>query len=233
MENYVTIRKEKDLEIAKRIRKKMKDLKLNSKNVIDMLSEEVPQGTFAKWVSENPKINNGINLDILKELANILNTSIDYLLYGENDTKKNYKETEDLKKIDIVDGYVGAGSSGNIERKEISDIMYISTNQIQEKYKHSTIYAIKIIGDSMIPYVSDDDFVLYVDKPLNHPNVNNKYIISTNGNLQLKNISFRLNGDIIISSENKTYPDEIIKHNSQELENFSIIGIIVGRVLKN
>jgi len=48
----------------------------------------------------------------------------------------------------------------------------------------------------------------------------------------VKNLKFMCSGDIIISSCNKAYSDEIINsEESQEL--LDILGIVVGRILKS
>ncbi|MCT7551961.1 hypothetical protein N5T67_03820 [Aliarcobacter butzleri] len=235
MENNInakTIKKEKDLEIATRINKRMKELNIEQKDLFNKFSFEVAQGTLSKWLSLNPKINNGIKPDILKEFSQILDTTPEYLLYGKNEKKQIKTLPNFITKIYIKNGCVGAGSSGLLQEDEIIKELYIDTHQIVKKFREHKINGIQVVGDSMSPYVNNGDIVLYVDIPNNYPRITGKYIISLNGNLQVKNISFRINGDIIISSENKSYPDEIIEKNSQELDNFEIVGIIAGRILK-
>ncbi|MFV7791273.1 S24 family peptidase [Aliarcobacter lanthieri] len=235
MENNIsakTIKKEKDLEIATRINKRMQELNIEQKDLFDKFSFEVAQGTLSKWLSLNPKINNGIKVDILKEFAQILDTNTEYLLYGSNDKKQTKNLPNFITKVNIKNGCVGAGSSGLLQEDEIIKELYVDTHQIVKKFREYKINGIQVVGDSMSPYVNNGDIILYVNIPDNYPRITGKYIISLNGNLQVKNISFRINGDIIISSENKSYPDEIIEKDSQELDNFEIVGIIAGRILK-
>lgn len=231
--NAKTIKKEKDLEIASRINKRMHELNIEQKDLLKKFSFEVSQGTLAKWLSLNPKINNGIKPDIVKEFSQILETSTEYLLYGAKDKKQTKNLPSFITKIHIKNGWVGAGSSGLLQEEDIIKELYVDTNQIARKFRDSKIHGIQVLGDSMSPYVNQGDIVLYTDKPINYPKIDGKYIISLNGNIQVKNISFKSNGDIIISSEHKTYPSETIQAESQELDNLEIVGIIVGRLLKN
>ena len=138
-----------------------------------------------------------------------------------------------VKKITLLDGYVGAGSSGIIDNLDISDYLYVDNNMIKKTYRNEDIKGLAIIGDSMMPYVNCCDIVLFTSlKDRQYNLIDGKYIISTANGVMLKNLSFRANGDIIISSENKAYSDEIIKA-SESQDILDIIGIVVGRVLKS
>ncbi len=138
---------------------------------------------------------------------------------------------ENVKKISLLYGYVGAGSGGLVEDIVLDEI-YIDINLILSKYKNNDIFGIQIIGDSMTPYVNAKDIILYSPVEDNFVRSDGKYIINKNGDLMLKNIKFCLNGDIVISSENKAYESETISKESQELDNFSVIGRVAGRILK-
>ena len=85
----------------------------------------------------------------------------------------------------------------------------------------------------MIPYVNDDDIILFHPlKDTTHRLNDGKYVIQTINGTMVKNLKFMCSGDIIISSCNKAYSDEIINSNeSQEL--LDILGIVVGRILKS
>lgn len=215
----------------------MKQLNIDQKDLLDKFSFTVTQSSLAKWLSLNPTINNGVSPEVLKEFRNILKTETDYLLYGEQEKEGKMEQFNNLpefvKKVELKNGYVGAGSSGLLEHQKGVTELYVDINTISTKFRDKNINGITVIGDSMIPYVNDNDIVLYTDMPHNYPPITGKYIVDINGNLQLKNISFRINGDIIISSENKGYPDEKIAKDSQEMDNFQIVGIVVGRLLKN
>jgi len=138
---------------------------------------------------------------------------------------------KNIKKISLLYGYVGAGSSGLVDDEALDEI-YIDINLILSKYRNNDIFGIQIIGDSMLPYVSSQDIILYSLTSNDFNRTDGKYIINRNGDLMLKNVQFCINGDIIISSENKAYKNETISKGSEELENFKVIGRVAGRILK-
>ena len=155
--NTKTIKKEKDLEIASRINKRMHELNIEQKDLLKKFSFEVSQGTLAKWLSLNPKINNGIKPDIVKEFSQILETSTEYLLYGAKDKKQTKNLPSFITKIHIKNGCVGAGSSGLLQEEDIIKELYVDTNQIARKFRDSKIHGIQVLGDSMSPYVNQGD----------------------------------------------------------------------------
>lgn len=140
---------------------------------------------------------------------------------------------EHTKKVSLLDGYVGAGSAGVLERSEVVDYLYIDNYMIRRAYREHDIKGLTVIGDSMSPYVDCNDIVLFASlQEGQYQLMDGKYIITTLSGTMVKNLSFRSNGDIIISSCNKSYPDEIIKASDTQ-EYLDIVGIVVGRILKS
>ncbi len=181
-------------------------------------------------------------LEVITAIADILNIPEQFLFDDSKETinKIISKEAPSLKmivehtlKIPLLDGYVGAGSTGMIDRFAVNDYVYIDNLSIKPKYANQTIIALTVKGDSMKPYVDDDDMVLFhpIEDGQYHLS-DGKYIIRTINGIMVKNLSFRSNGDIVISSCNKGYSDEIIK-SFESQECLDILGIVVGRILKS
>lgn len=139
----------------------------------------------------------------------------------------------DIIKVPLLDGYVGAGSAGIIEKLKVTDYIYVDIHYINKTYKNKSIKALEVIGDSMYPYVNSYDVILFTPLEKGQYNLTDgKYVIETINGIMIKNLSFKTNGNIIISSCNPTYPpEEIDSKESQEV--LDIIGIVVGRILKN
>lgn len=203
----------------------------------NILNSDVSLGNIASWErGTNPK------LDVIVAIAEILDIPEQFLFDDSPKAiakiiKKESPNFEEIlthtKKVSLINGYVGAGSAGVIDSKEILKHLYIDTLSIQRAYIDKAISAITVIGDSMKPYVDSDDIVLFypIDKGL-YSLSDGKYIISTVNGIMVKNLTFKTNGNIVISSCNKSYPsEEINKHESQEF--LDILGIVVGRVLKS
>ena len=194
--------------------------------------------------------------DILKisDIADVLGVSmVDLLPVTHKEkkalVKKEIEENEEeyrsilpsilpdsIRLVPLVGGLVGAGSTGFTETTEPLDQIYVDIHTIDKSYREKTIQAIRVAGDSMKPYVDENDLVLF--HPLKHgeyPAGDGKYIISTAHGEQVKNVKFMLNGNIRIISENSSYHtkdgyDEEIDKESQEY--LTIVGKVVGRILK-
>lgn len=66
-------------------------------------------------------------------------------------------------------------------------------------------------GDSMEPFICDGDKVLFVEQAPGAPIRDGKvYALSYGGALKIKRLYRKANGDLIISSDNPKYPDEVI-----------------------
>ena len=201
-----------------------------------ILNRKITNENIRSWENgTNPK------LDIIIPIAEILNIPEQYLF---NDSKESINKivnkevpnfnsfNEHTKKVVLVDGYVGAGSGG-YPSNDMINYLYVDNFMIKKSYKNKEISGLTVIGDSMFPYVNDGDIVLFSMIEKNQYKLNDgKYIIETINGTMIKNLSFRSNGDIIISSCNKAYPDELIKSNETQ-EFLDIIGIVVGRILKS
>ena len=194
-----------------------------------------------KYTYENIKsYEKGTNpqIEVISALAEILDIPVQFLF---DDSKEPIKKIvkndfgnvnindEAVLKIPLLDGYVGAGSTGIIETCDILNHVYIDSNLVKKQFREKQITAIKVIGDSMKPYLFENDLVLF--SKISHSGHDGKYVIKTDCGLMVKNLKFYINGDIIISSENKSYPDEKVHKNSQQY--LEIVGIVVGRILKN
>lgn len=178
----------------------------------------------------NPK------LEVIEALALILRIPVQYLFDDSEFALSQFSKNsviQDIIKVPLLDGYVGAGSSGIIEDLKVTDYLYVDSHSINKTYKHKKIKALEVVGDSMSPYVDSADIILFtpLEKGQYHL-TDGKYVIETMNGVMLKNLSFKTNGNIIISSCNKAYPpEEITAAESQEV--LEIRGIVVGRILKS
>ena len=171
-----------------------------------------------------------MEIDMLPYIADALGVDENTLL-GKNE--KNYKSTkcknDNTKEIDVVYGYVGCGNRCEA-RKSKKECLLFDKRLLDKKFQNRDIKAIVASGDSMSPYVNDGDIVLF-EEIFDDVKSDGKYIIETSNGIMLKNLKFNLDGSITISSENPAYPPETVDNLSQEY--FSVVGKVVGRVLKN
>jgi len=205
-----------------------------SERVNQLLGTKFNKSTARTWENgANPKIK------VISAIAEILNIPEQYLFNDSEDVINKIVSNkmpdlknivEHTKKISLLDGYAGAGSLGIVN--QTSSVVFIDKYIIKKKFRDSNIKGLTVIGDSMKPYVDTGDIVLFVPTNDYDQLTDGKYIISTMAGTQLKNLSFRSNGDILISSCNKAYPDELIKFEETQ-ESIEINGIVVGRILMN
>jgi transcriptional regulator with XRE-family HTH domain len=185
----------------------------------------------------NPKI------ETIVALAEILNIPEQYLFDDSKVTIKKiigkelpsfHSLTENTIKIPLVDGYVGAGSGGLFDEVKIIDHIYTDRFSISKCYRESNrLRALIVVGDSMKPYVDNADIVVFNEFKADGNKLNDgKYIITTENGTMLKNLTFKTNGDVIISSLNPIYESETINGSGSQ-EHFSIEGIVAGRILKS
>lgn len=214
---------------------------LTQEQLAELLSESLGENfqkiNIGKWeTGTNPKIK------VIIALAEILEIPEQYLFDDKkekinkivNDHIPDFKNVmSNLKKVPLIDGYVGAGSSCSIQDIHIKDFLFVDIGSIKKAYLSKDIKAIEVIGDSMTPYVNYADLVLYCSILKGQYNlIDGKYIIQTINGIMVKNLSFKTNGNIIISSTNTEYPSEEINSNESQ-EHLDIIGIVVGRILKS
>jgi phage repressor protein C with HTH and peptisase S24 domain len=181
-------------------------------------------------------------LDVIIAIAEILNIPEQFLFDDSKEAINKIISSEAPKlkeivehtlRIPLLDGYVGAGSAGIMDVLKVNEYVYIDNSSIKRKYANETIIALPVVGDSMTPYVNEDDIILF--NPIKDKSYNlsdGKYVIQTINGTMVKNLKFMCNGNIVISSCNKAYGEEII--NSDESQEFlDILGTVVGRILKS
>jgi len=239
-------------QFAAKLRFFMDKNKITGQQIADKIG--VSKSAVISWANGTRKFPK----DIIKiyEIADVLGISVlDLLPYSLEEKQKIVKnalvdELEEYEKylpsnlippsirtVHLINGYVGAGSFGlNDSDLEVIDKIYVDIHTIEKSYRNKELQAIRVAGDSMLPYVNDGDIALFCKfKDGEAPNGDGKYIISTSQGEQIKNLKFMLNGNIRIISENPSYHtkdgyDEEIDKDSQEY--LKIIGKVVGRILK-
>ena len=202
-----------------------------------LYSIECTGSTVQSWErGTNPKI------EVIVALADVLGIP-EQFLFNDSDhaVNKVLKEklpqikpiVENTVQIELVNGYIGAGSAGHLVGLHKShDFFYIDSIAIDKKYQNKDLKALIVIGDSMEPYIYAGDMVIYYELNENDSFSDGKYVITTSAGTMVKNLKFKINGDIIISSCNKTYKEEILNFEESQ-EYLDIHGMVVGRILKS
>jgi len=215
-------------------RKKLAE-ELNKIVFID--KKEIDVNNITSWErGTNPR------LEIIEAISQVLDIPVQYLFDDSNQAldkiiQDKLPDTNNIiqntKKVPLLTGYVGAGSTGEVYSRDSANYLYIDKKMITAKYHDRDIKALLVIGDSMIPFVDHNDIVLFIELDRGQYNLpDGKYIITTASGTMVKNLTFKSNGDIVISSCNKAYESELIKANETQ-EYLDIVGFVVGRILKS
>ena len=130
------------------------------------------------------------------------------------------KEDPSLKDIPVVKLEAGSGEGVyNFQPQKTLISLNPSVFPFVEK---GNATAIEIVGDSMSPDLINGDYIIIV--PLNGDRRDDGiYAIRVDGMLKVKNLHFRLDGNIDIISSNSKYPIETYIPNETQID-FEILG---------
>lgn len=186
------------------VRAKMKELKLNYKDLADEITKsgiKISESAIKIWFrSTNPS---APELNKIKLLSEILSLSIDEILGNE---KPQFSENSNSLKVDVLEMRAGFGSEGvldsdfKVERR--LDLPTEFLGKVNAKY----VKIIQCYGDSMMPEFNDGDFMLiemlggrdYVKRP-------GLYLVRLGDIVYIKRIEFLPDNDIRLISINPAY----------------------------
>jgi len=187
------------MDAVDRIRAIMDEKKVKQKDIIEYLG--VNQGTFAKWVSLKEDNRRDIPNTVLAKIAHFLEVDIEYLL-GLQESKRNSVVQLDETYIELPTIYAGAGAEAFcVESAE--QVYYPKKLLPPHIHLDANTLAIKIVGNSMEPLYYENDIV-FVDMVNGREflHVNGTYIVRYGDTLQIKDVEFVGNQEILLFSRN-------------------------------
>lgn len=177
----------------------------------------------------------------LKRIAENTDVSIDWLLIGEGDMYRGKPsrdgviiaegatDYEFLRQFVLVPRYEVSASAGGgavIHSEQIVDYLSFRTDWIRNNLglseKHLAL--INVLGDSMETTLSNGDLIL-VDLRTNRVVDNSVYVLKLNGSLIVKRIQRKLDGSVVVKSDNNKYEPETVS--GDMLEGLNIVGRVV------
>jgi phage repressor protein C with HTH and peptisase S24 domain len=197
------------------------------------------KSTYGNWErgSQYPNA-----VDINKLLAAFPWISSHWLLTGEGEMKRGtgvYPLAETLKNADISgdagEGFVkipryevaaSAGSGATIHSEQIVDHLSFKADWVHNALGVSVkaLALINVTGDSMEPTLSEGDLIL-IDMSHHGVKDNAVYVLQLNGSLLVKRIQHKLDGSVIVKSDNAIYEPERV--GSEMVDSLNIIGRVV------
>ncbi|TSK09225.1 MAG: helix-turn-helix transcriptional regulator [Geobacter sp.] len=141
---------------------------------------------------------------------------------------------------DVAYGYVqvpryeiaaSAGGGAMVHSEQIVDHLAFKADWLKVSLGLSPrhVAVISVIGDSMEPYLDDGDLIL-VDLSVTHIENNAIYVLQFGDSLLVKRVQVKLDGEVIVKSDNPRYEPEAFHGDSAE--RLRVVGRMVRRLVR-
>ena len=208
-----------------RLVKAREDLGFNQAN----FSEKIDLAAQSLARYEKNKVNP--SMEFIAKLTDMFNINSNWLLTGKgemfisNDTTKN----SDNYFIDLLNVRAGAGEGIYNYVIETVDTISLDKSFFRTPINTNKIKGIQVDGDSMEPTLRDGDYVL-IDENINF-GTNGIYAIQYGGQILIKRLQFKMDGTILIISDNDKYDKEEFNPKENQLP-FQVLGIKILSIQK-
>ena len=171
------------------------------------------------------------SMEFIAKLTDMFNINSNWLLTGKgemfisNDTTKN----SDNYFIDLLNVRAGAGEGIYNYVIETVDTISLDKSFFRTPINTNKIKGICVDGDSMEPTLRDGDYVL-IDENINF-GTNGIYAIQSGGQILIKRLQFKMDGTILIISDNDKYDKEVFNPKENQLP-FQVLGIKILSIQK-
>jgi len=180
--------------------------------------------------------------DMILTFAEKNKLSVDWLLTGKGQMSSGgdlYELAEELKAADIggelPEGFVqvpryevaaSAGGGAMIYSEQIVDHLSFKAEWIHNALGVSVkdLALIHVTGDSMEPTLSEGDLIL-IDMSYRGMKDNAIYVLQLNGSLLVKRLQHKLDGSVLVKSDNAIYDSEMIPIGA--IDSLNVVGRVV------
>jgi phage repressor protein C with HTH and peptisase S24 domain len=155
-----------------------------------------------------------------------------WLLTGKGEMllkENNLVASNNNYNIDLLNVRAGAGEGIYNYVIETIDTISLDKSFFRTPINTSKVKGIQVDGDSMEPTLKDGDYVL-IDENINF-GTNGIYAIQYGGQILIKRLQFKIDGTILILSDNDKYEKETFNPNENQLP-FQVLGIKVLSIQK-
>lgn len=150
-----------------------------------------------------------------------------WLLTGKGEMllkENNLVASNNNYNIDLLNVRAGAGEGIYNYVIETIDTISLDKSFFRTPINTSKVKGIQVDGDSMEPTLKDGDYVL-IDENINF-GTNGIYAIQYGGQILIKRLQFKMDGTILILSDNDKYEKEAFNPKENQLP-FQVLGIKV------
>lgn len=170
----------------------------------------------------------------LNKLARATGVNLLWLSMGEGPMRGEdavYAMGDDVKSAGYVqvpryEVSASAGGGAMIHSEQIVDHLSFKADWVHNALgvKVSSLALINVTGDSMEPTLSEGDLIL-IDMSFRGVKDNAVYVLQLNGSLLVKRIQHKLDGSVVVKSDNNIYEPELVGREAVSALN------IIGRVV--
>jgi len=162
------------------------------------------------------------NASTIINIAEICHISDWWLLTGKGSMEdndyiiQNKRDANDTKgyEVDMLNIRTGAGKGVYNYEVEIIDKIMLDKKFFKTKPDLLKIKIVEVDGDSMEPTIKDGDYVV-IDESKTEKS-NGIYALQLDGQLLVKRLQFKLDGTVLIISDNDKYETEIYDPNNSQ-----------------
>ena len=176
---------------------------------------DIKANTLSTW-----KKRGTIPYDLLEKISQNENISLDWLVFGNKEIKAN----DNNYNIDLLNVRAGAGEGIYNYVIETVDTISLDKSFFRTPINTNKIKGIQVDGDSMEPTLRDGDYVLIDENTIF--GVNGIYAIQLGGQILIKRLQFKMDGTILIISDNSKYQSETFNPQENQLP-FQVLGLKV------
>ena len=204
---------------------------------------DIKPNTLSTW-----KKRNKIPYELLEEISQNENISMDYLLTGQNEKKKkaltiDAPKVKTVKSITALDptqhlqslqqeaieqSYIitklsiNASAGTGIENFEVEETEVLLNKELfRQPVNEKNLRMILVKGDSMEPTILDESHI--VIDTTQKENIDSIYAINLGGQIMVKRLQFNIDGTIEILSDNIKYAKKIYDPEESQIH-FEILG---------
>jgi phage repressor protein C with HTH and peptisase S24 domain len=128
--------------------------------------------------------------------------------------------------LPLVEARAAAGNHGGLRSDQIVDFIAFSENFLKQTLRRSpqNLALLTASGDSMDPTIRDGDLLL-VDTSARRIEGSRIYVLAIGGALMVKRIQLRLDGSVVVKSDNAVYEPEVLA--ADQTSTLNILGQVV------
>jgi len=201
------------IELGNRLKSAREGLRISQLNFAEKLN-------ITDKTLRNYEKGNNITVDIVKKISEITNIDFNFLLNGDNITVLN----DNNYNIDLLNVRAGAGEGIYNYVVETVDTISLDKSFFRTPINTNKVKGIQVDGDSMEPTLRDGDYVL-IDENTTF-GVNGVYAIQLGGQILIKRLQFKMDGTVLIISDNSKYQSETFNPSENQLP-FQVLGLKV------